>query len=132
MEYLWYAVAGIFGGILGGMGMGGGTILIPLLSIFYAVEQHTAQAVNLIAFLPMAIVAIIIHLKNGLIEFKGLLYLIIPAVLLSAGGSFIASFIEGDLLKRLFGGFLIALSVFQIITGLKRTENADEEKKREN
>ena len=42
MEYLWYAIAGVFGGILGGMGMGGGTVLIPLLSIFYAVEQHTA------------------------------------------------------------------------------------------
>ncbi len=128
MEYLWYAIAGVFGGILGGMGMGGGTVLIPLLSIFYAVEQHTAQAVNLIAFLPMAVVAIIIHCKNGLIEFKGLLYLIVPAVLLSAGGSFVASFIEGDLLKRLFGGFLIALSAFQVVTGLKRTKNADEEK----
>lgn len=96
---------GFSGGFSAAWEGAGGTILIPLLSIFYAVEQHTAQAVNLIAFLPMAIVAIIIHLKNGLIEFKGLLYLIIPAVLLSAGGSFIASFIEGDLLKRLFGGF---------------------------
>lgn len=42
MEFLWYAVAGVLGGVLGGMGMGGGTVLVPLLSIFYAVEQHTA------------------------------------------------------------------------------------------
>lgn len=68
MEFLWYAVAGVLGGVLGGMGMGGGTVLIPLLSIFYAVEQHTAQAVNLIAFIPMAVVAIIIHIKNGLLD----------------------------------------------------------------
>ena len=34
MEFLWYAVAGVLGGVLGGMGMGGGTVLIPLLSIF--------------------------------------------------------------------------------------------------
>ena len=129
MEFLWYAVAGVLGGVLGGMGMGGGTVLIPLLSIFYAVEQHTAQAVNLIAFIPMAVVAIIIHIKNGLLDFKGIIYLIIPAVVLSAGGSFIASLIEGDLLKRLFGGFLIALSVFQIITGLRRADRPESENK---
>lgn len=131
MEFLWYAVAGVLGGVLGGMGMGGGTVLIPLLSIFYAVEQHTAQAVNFIAFIPMAVVAIIIHIKNGLLDFKGIIYLIIPAVVLSAGGSFIASLIEGDLLKRLFGGFLIALSVFQIITGLRRADRPESENKEE-
>lgn len=131
MEFLWYAVAGVLGGVLGGMGMGGGTVLIPLLSIFYAVEQHTAQAVNLIAFIPMAVVAIIIHIKNGLLDFKGIIYLIIPAVVLSSGGSFIASLIEGDLLKRLFGGFLIALSVFQIITGLRRADRPESENKEE-
>lgn len=131
MEFLWYAVAGVLGGVLGGMGMGGGTVLIPLLSIFYAVEQHTAQAVNLIAFIPMAVVAIIIHIKNGLLDFKGIIYLIIPAVVLSAGGSFIASLIEGDLLKRLFGGFLIALSVFHIITGLRRADRPESENKEE-
>ena len=42
MQYVWYAVAGILGGILGGMGMGGGTVLIPLLTLFYGVGQHTA------------------------------------------------------------------------------------------
>ena len=76
MEYIWYVVAGVLGGVLGGMGMGGGTILIPLLSIFYAVSQHTAQAVNLISFLPMAVVALIIHLKNKLVDFKKLTWII--------------------------------------------------------
>ena len=131
MEFLWYAVAGVLGGVLGGMGMGGGTVLIPLLSIFYAVEQHTAQEVNLIAFIPMAVVAIIIHIKNGILDLKGLKYMINPPVVNTAGGSFIASLIEGDLLKRLFGGFLIALSVFQIITGLRRADRPESENKEE-
>ena len=60
MEYLWYGIAGVLSGVLGGMGMGGGTLLIPLLSLFYSVGQHTSQAVNLISFIPMAIVALII------------------------------------------------------------------------
>ena len=76
MEYIWYSFVGILSGVLGGMGMGGGTILIPLLSIFYGVNQHIAQATNLISFIPMASVALIIHLKNKMVEFKGILYII--------------------------------------------------------
>ena len=72
-EYLWYVFAGLLGGILGGMGMGGGTLLIPLLSIFYNVSQHSAQAVNLISFIPMAVVALVIHIKNKRVDFKGIL-----------------------------------------------------------
>ena len=53
------------GGIIGGMGMGGGTLLIPLLTLAAGVEQHLAQAINLMSFVPMSIVALIIHKKNG-------------------------------------------------------------------
>ena len=116
MEYIWYVVAGVLGGVLGGMGMGGGTILIPLLSIFYAVSQHTAQAVNLISFLPMAVVALIIHLKNKLIDFKGILWVIIPGVLFCVLGCYLARAISGNVLRRCFGGFLALLSIFQFVT----------------
>ena len=64
-------ISGILSGILGGMGMGGGTILIPVLGIFFGIDQHVAQAVNLISFVPMAAISIAIHLKNGLMEKKG-------------------------------------------------------------
>ena len=70
MEYVYFALAGLAGGLLGGMGMGGGTVLIPLLSIFMNVDQHAAQALNLISFLPMAVVAHVIHFKNGLVNTK--------------------------------------------------------------
>ena len=119
MEYIWYIIAGVFGGVLGGMGMGGGTVLIPLLSIFYAVSQHTAQAVNLISFLPMAIVALIIHLKNKLIDFKGILWMIIPGVLFCIFGCYLARTIPGGVLRRCFGGFLTLLSIFQFITQIR-------------
>ena len=47
--------------MLGGMGMGGGTVLIPALTVILGVEQHVAQATNLIAFLPMALFTLKIH-----------------------------------------------------------------------
>ena len=55
---------GIFAGIFSGIGMGGGTILIFLLTIFAKMEQHIAQATNLIYFIPTAISAIIVNYKN--------------------------------------------------------------------
>ena len=59
-------------GVLGGLGMGGGTILIPLLTIFFDVEQQQAQAINLVAFIPMAIVSLIIHIKNKRVRKDGI------------------------------------------------------------
>lgn len=119
MEFVWYGVAGIISGVLGGMGMGGGTILIPLLSIFYAVSQHTAQATNLISFIPMSVIALIIHLKNKLVDFKKLTWIIIPGILTCVLGCYIAKAIKGMILRRLFGGFLLLLSIFQFISAFK-------------
>lgn len=50
------------------MGIGGGTILIPIMTIFLGFDQKTAQAVNLIYFIPTAITALTIHIKNKQIE----------------------------------------------------------------
>ncbi len=115
MSYIWYAVAGLAGGILGGMGMGGGTILIPLLTIFLGVKQINAQAINLISFIPMAVVALIIHLKNKLVNFKNSLYVILPGIVFCILSSYLAKSMNSEVLKRCFGGFLLALSLFQMV-----------------
>ena len=109
-------LAGIAAGALGGMGMGGGTILIPVLTIFFDVEQKQAQAINLVAFIPMAIASLIVHVKNKRVETKGILWIIIPATVLSLAGSMLAQAINGEILKRIFGGFLLLLSLAQFFS----------------
>lgn len=109
-------LAGIAAGALGGMGMGGGTILIPVLTIFFGAEQKQAQAINLVAFIPMAIASLIVHVKNKRVETKGILWIIIPATVLSLAGSIVAQAINGEILKRIFGGFLLLLSVAQFFS----------------
>ena len=116
IKILLLALVGVFAGVLGGMGMGGGAILIPLLTVFFGVDQISAQAINLVAFIPMAIVSLIIHLKNKRVKTKGLLWIILPAAACSLAGSFFALAVSGSLLKKCFGGFLIALSVFQFFS----------------
>ena len=61
---------GVFSGIFSGIGMGGGTILIFLLTTFIGLEQHIAQATNLIYFIPTAISAIIVNFKDKKIDTK--------------------------------------------------------------
>ena len=109
-------LAGIAAGALGGMGMGGGTILIPVLTIFFGAEQKQAQAINLVAFIPMAIASLIVHVKNKRVETKGILWIIITATVLSLAGSMVAQSINGEILKRIFGGFLLLLSVAQFFS----------------
>ena len=57
-------LVGMISGIITGLGMGGGSILILVLVSFMSFSQHVAQAANLIFFIPTAITAILIHIKN--------------------------------------------------------------------
>ncbi len=116
MDWLWFVIAGIFGGVIGGMGMGGGTLLIPILIFFLNVEQLQAQWLNLIAFIPMAIVVILIHKKNSLIKLQGIKSLFITGILSSIIFAFVANNMDSGILNKLFGGFLILMAVLGVVT----------------
>ena len=128
-KFIFLIVAGASAGVLGGMGMGGGAILIPLLTACFNVSQISAQAINLVAFIPMASVSLIIHVKNKRIESKGLLWIILPALACSLAGSLLALVIKVSLLRRFFGGFLVILSFLQFFLD-KIIQKNDGENKR--
>lgn len=116
MNILWFGVAGIASGVIAGMGMGGGTLLIPILTIFLSVEQHLAQGINLIVFVPMSLVTLIIHCKNKLIDFKVGVPIMLSGILSSIIGSLLATKLTNDVLRKLFGGFLLLVGLWQIIS----------------
>ncbi len=104
--------------MLGGMGMGGGTVLIPAFTILLGVEQHVAQATNLIAFLPMALFTLKLHKQNGLLKTDGLWWVVIPALITSVAAGFAAALLPSVVLKKLFGAFLVGLAVKFLIEQL--------------
>ena len=108
-------IVGILGGVVAGMGMGGGTLTIPLLTIFLGYKQLRAQGVNLVAFLPMSVVALFIHIKNHLVDFKNTWLLALVGCLFSLGGALIANNISNTILKKFFALFLIGLGVWQFL-----------------
>lgn len=115
MRIFLMVIIGLLGGVIGGMGMGGGTLLIPMLALFTGIEQHVAQAINLIAFVPMSIVALVIHIKNKLVDYKYLFWLSLPAAVISVPATILAKNVGGDKLGMYFGIFLMILGVYQLI-----------------
>ena len=115
MEYIWFIIAGLISGVIGGMGMGGGTLLIPILTIFLGVMQRTAQGLNLLVFIPMSVVALIIHCKNKLVDFKVGLIIIGSGVVASVAGSLLALNLSNGVLQKIFGVFLLLVGIWQII-----------------
>lgn len=123
----WEIIAGVLGGIVGGMGMGGGTLTIPILTIFLHYKQLQAQGVNLIAFLPMSLIALFIHIKNKLVDFKSTWLLAVVGCVFSLGGAMLANHISNGVLKKLFALFLIGLGIWQIVE-MKKNKNQKQDK----
>ncbi|MCH5159765.1 MAG: sulfite exporter TauE/SafE family protein [Clostridiales bacterium] len=120
---------GFLAGIIGGMGMGGGTVLVPLLS-FLDLPQKTIQAINLISFLPMCCVALGFHAKNKLIQTKHVWWLIIPAIAMAVVGALFADKAENKVLRLSFAVFLIAVGVWQMVVAIKFIVNSRKERKK--
>ena len=120
MLYFFYILAGFVSGIFGGLGMGGGTLLIPILTIFLGFDQKLAQGINLLSFLVMAIISIYIHYRNGLIVTKNIFWVIFFGVIFSVVGAVCMTFLPSKILRMAFGFFLILLSVVEFVKVLKK------------
>ena len=110
---------GVFSGIFSGIGMGGGTILIFLLTTFAGLEQHIAQATNLIYFVPTAISAIIVNYKNKNIDTNLAVFISICGVIGAVIGAKISVNTDVQKLKKIFGFFLAIIAIHEIYTLFK-------------
>ena len=111
---MWVALVGFCAGIISGMGIGGGTILIPALLFLTDITQQQAQGVNLIYFIPTAITALITHQKKGSLDWKTAKPLAAMGLVGAAAGAFLAVSLESELLRKIFGGFLFLMGLSEI------------------
>lgn len=107
---------GVIAGIVAGMGIGGGTILIPALVFILGTDQKIAQSINLLAFIPTSIVALIIHYKNKNIITTIILRLIVFGAIGSIAGSFIAVYLNQAILKKIFCSFLFLMGIYELFS----------------
>ena len=85
----------------------------------FGVEQHTAQATNLIFFIPTSISAIITTWKDKLIDFKLGIPIVIFGIIGAIIGAKISVNMNVDILKRCFGIFLGLIAVYEIYSLIK-------------
>ena len=108
------ALAGLVCGVLSGMGIGGGTLLMVWMTAVQELPQQTAQGINLLYFLPTAVFALFFHKKNRLLQPKVILPAALAGSLTAAIAAWFAWGMDMDLLRKLFGGFLLLVGLREL------------------
>ena len=118
MSWVWIAAASVISGALGAMGLGGGGILLLVL-VWSGLPQLTAQGINLIIILPVGLLGLYFHRKNGLADFSAALSPILgglPGVLL---GVLWGSRLGDDTLRTCFGVLILLLAARELWLGVQ-------------
>ena len=107
-------LAGLFSGIIGAMGLGGGAVLIIYLSVFTDMPQLKSQGINLLFFIPIAIAAVAVYGFKKQIKWKLVLKIAAWGLVGTAGGLLFTNLLGGDITAKIFGGMLILIGIGEL------------------
>ena len=113
-------LAGLFSGMAGAMGLGGGAVLIIYLNLFTDTEPLTARGINLIFFIPISLLAVIIYAIRGEIKWKTVIPLALFGFLGAVGGILLTNFISAEIIGEIFGGLLIIMGIRETFFGVAK------------
>ena len=94
-------------GFLSGLGIGGGSLLMVWLTAVLGWGIREARAVNLLFFLPSAVISSVIRYRRENLRLKAVIPAILSGCILAVFGSVLSNWIDINLLKKLFGAMLI-------------------------
>ena len=109
-------------GFLTGLGVGGGSLLILWLTAVLGTAPDTARSMNLLFFLPSAFISCLFRRKQGKLDLKKVWPAVLSGCLATVSFSLIAQSIETKLLKKLFGGLLLATGLRELIYKEKKRQ----------
>ena len=111
LEIVALIVLGLFAGaIAASLGLGGGIIFVPALVVLFGFDQHIAQGTSLAVIFPTAIVAAIAHTRRGNVRWPLAIPIGLAGIVGAVFGAQIALRLDPDLLRRMFGIFLLLLA----------------------
>jgi uncharacterized protein len=109
---------GLSGGFFGGLaGLGGGIIMIPLMSLVMRLTQHQAHGTSLVAIIFTSLIGSITYFRHGSADLAAAAILAGSALLTARFGALYAHSLPDRKLKKAFGCFLIVISVLLISKG---------------
>ena len=101
-------------GFLAGIGVGGGSLLMLWLTLVIGFEHSQARFVNLLFFLPSALISCLFRWKQGSLEIRKILPAVLAGCASAAIGSWFSYYLDMELLKKLFGGLLILTGIREL------------------
>ena len=101
-------------GILSAWGVGGGTLLLLIMTLFLGVDQVTAQGINLLYFLPTAGAGLLFHRKNGLLDKEVIRKAVPSGIVAAAAAAWLATAVDVTILRKPFGIFLLLAGVMTL------------------
>lgn len=118
MNQFLYIGLGLVAGIFAGMfGIGGGTILIPALVFLFGLTQHQAQGTTLAIMIPpIGLLAALRYYYSGNVKLGMAGFICIGFFIGGLIGANLVQNLSDPLLKRLFGVFLLFVSLRMILT----------------
>ena len=115
-------LCGLGASVISAWGVGGGTLLLLVMTLFLGVDQRTAQGVNLLFFLPTAASALVCHARGGYLD-KPTLKAAVPAAVIAALiGAWISNAVDVEVLRKPFGVYLL-LSGISLVWPKKKPAN---------
>ena len=119
MQLLAFGLLGAAAGVVSGLfGIGGAVLVVPALVYIFGFSQHMAQGTSLAMLLaPIGILATWRYWQAGHVNIPVAVVMAVAFVLFAALGAHFAVNIPQLLMKRLFGGALVAIGLFMIATG---------------
>lgn len=107
---------GLIGGIFGGLVcLGGGVVMVPLLTAWAGLSQHEAHGTSLAAVVATGIVGAWVYTGHGAVSWSGAAWLAVAAAAASLVSAQYASRISGARLRRYFGAFLLAVAILLVL-----------------
>lgn len=112
---IWVSVlAGAVCGVLSGFGIGGGSLLMVWMTAVLQMEQRTAQAINLLFFLPTAAASLIFHVRGRQVQWAATIPAALAGLVTAALSAWLATALDASLLRRLFGIFLLFVGLSEL------------------
>ncbi len=116
-EIVWYVICGMSAGLLGGyLGLGGGEVIVPFLTIILGVEVKTAVPVSVLAVVVNALSSSTEYLRRGMVDFELTVILAIFMVMGNITGSTLSLVVSEELVRMLLTGLLI-YTAFTLLKG---------------
>lgn len=110
-DWLLPFLCGLGASVISAWGVGGGTLLLLVMTLFLGVDQRSAQGINLLFFLPTAVSALVCHAKNGYLDKPTLKSAVPAAVAAALIGAWAATAVDVAVLRKPFGIYLLASGV---------------------